>query len=102
MPSSRSESIESGTVLPDRGVPLDDRTVGLPTFDDDAALVAPLLDAILDEPVARRPIVVDMSRGDGIEAVASARPRIRYVRYRESAGTSDSRNRVVELTDTRY
>src|SRR5580765_5342080 len=102
MPSSRNESIESAAVLADRREPLDDVTVGLPTFDDDAALVAQLLDAVLAEPVERPPIVVDMSRGDGIEEVAAARPRIRYVRYRESAGTSDSRNKVVELTDTRY
>src|SRR5262245_17787255 len=95
MPSSRSESIESATVLPDV-------TVGLPTYDDDTALVARLLDAVLGEPIAQPPIVVDMSRGDGIEAVAAERPRIRYVRYRDSAGTSDSRNKVVELTETRY
>src|ERR1051326_7732074 len=95
MPSSRSESIESATVL-------HDVTVGLPTMDDDATLVAQLLDAILAEPIEQPPIVVDMSRGDGIEAVAAERPQVRYVRYRESAGTSDSRNKVVELTETRY
>lgn len=81
---------------------MNDVTVGLATFDDDAVLLAQVLDAVLGEPLEEAPIVVDMSRADAIEALAAPRPRIRYVRYRESAGLSDSRNRIVELTGTRY
>lgn len=102
MPSSRREPIESKSVLSDFKELLGDITVGIPTCDDDPGILALALDAILAEPLEQPPIVVDMSRGEGVADVAAARPRIRYVRYRESAGVSDSRNRVVELTATRY
>jgi GT2 family glycosyltransferase len=102
MPSSRREPIESKSVLSDFTELLGDITVGIPTCDDDPDILALALDAILAEPLEQPPIVVDMSRGEGVSEVVAARPRIRYVRYRESAGVSDSRNRVVELTPTRY
>lgn len=102
MPSSRSESTESQAVLPDRADELDDLTVGLATFDDDPTLLAAVLDAVLAEPVEHAPLVVDMSRGDHVEEVMAARPAVRYVRFRESQGLSESRNRVVELAETRY
>jgi hypothetical protein len=102
MPSSRRESIESDTVLSDRSEPLTDLTVGLAAFDDDPAVLALVLDAVLAEPLEQSPLVVDMSRGHRVEAVVGTRSRIRHVRYRASAGLSDSRNRIVELTQTRY
>jgi hypothetical protein len=102
MPSSRRERIESQPVVSDGAEPLHDLTVGLAAFDDDPSKLALVLDALLAEPLEQRPLVVDMSRGSSVRAVATARPRIRYVPYPESAGLSDSRNRLVQLSETRY
>jgi glycosyltransferase involved in cell wall biosynthesis len=77
-------------------------TVGLATFDDDPAVLALVLDSVLAEQLEQRPLVVDMSRGSAVAGVVAARPRIRYIRYAESAGLSDARNRLVQLTQTRY
>jgi hypothetical protein len=95
MPSNRRDRIESQPVL-------SDVTVGLATFDDDPKVLACVLDAVLGVPLEQRPLLVDMSRGDAVRAVAAARPGIHYVPYAESTGLSSSRNRLVELTETRY
>jgi glycosyltransferase involved in cell wall biosynthesis len=92
IPSSRRDSISAHP----------DITVALATFDDDPTLLARVLDAVSAEELESPALVVDMSRGDAIEALAATRPRVRYVSYRASAGLSDSRNRIVDLTDTRY
>jgi glycosyltransferase involved in cell wall biosynthesis len=43
-----------------------------------------------------------MSRGNAIGAIAAVITGVRYVRYAESTGVSDSRNRIFELAETRY
>lgn len=83
--------------------PVRDATVGIPTCDDDPRVLALALDAIAGQPVAAPPLIVDMSSGDAIARVARARPdRARYVRFPQSGGVAESRNRIVELADTRY
>ena len=85
------------------GPPLTDVTVGMATRDDDPTIFARALDAALAEPMQEPPLVVDMSRGDGIRAVAQARgTAVRYVAFPESRGLSDSRNRIVSSVATRY
>jgi GT2 family glycosyltransferase len=75
----------------------------MPTCDDDPRVLALALDAIIREPLEGPAVVVDMSRGDAVREVVDARvPSVRYVPYRESQGVSDSRNRLVELVETRY
>ena len=82
---------------------IDDLTVGLPTCDDDTAILGRGLERILAEPVTARPIVVDMSSAPGVrDLVTSFGDAIRYEPYQASCGVSDSRNRIVTLTDTRY
>ena len=82
---------------------LSDVTIGIPTCDDDPRVLALALDAIAAQPVARPPVIVDMSATDRIAQLVDARPQgVRYVRFRESAGVAQSRNRIVELADTRY
>jgi GT2 family glycosyltransferase len=83
--------------------PIEDVTVGVPTRNDDPTIFARLLDAVAAEPLAAPALVVDMSDGDAIRKVTEARaPRIRYVPYSESTGVSDSRNRILQLAETRY
>ena len=82
---------------------LRDVTIGIPTCDDDPRVLALALDAIAAQPVAHPPVIVDMSCTDRIAQLVDARPQgVRYVRFRESAGVAQSRNRIVELADTRY
>ena len=82
---------------------LSDLTVAIPTRDDDPDVLALALDAIRAQAVRQPTLIVDMSRGDAVREVANARAdSVRYVPYPESSGTSDSRNRLVELADTRY
>lgn len=78
-------------------------TIGIPTCDDDPRVLSLALDAIEGERVARRPIIVDMSASDRIERMLRARSGdVRYVRFRESSGVAESRNRIVAEADTRY
>ena len=82
---------------------LEDLTIGMPTCDDDPAVLSLALDAIAREPVAQPPVIVDMSATDRIAELVGARAeRLRYVRFRESGGVADSRNRIVALAHTRY
>lgn len=82
---------------------LQDLTVGIPTCDDDPAILGQALDAVAAEPIAHPTLVVDMSKGGAIRAAAEDRSEhVRYVAFPESGGTSDSRNRIVELAETRY
>lgn len=75
----------------------------MPTCDDDPRVLSLALDAVVREPLEHPAVVVDMSRGDAVRDVVNARaPSVRYVPYRESQGVSDSRNRLVELVETRY
>lgn len=82
---------------------LSDLTVAIPTCDDDPQVLALALDAVRAGSLQQPTLIVDMSRGDAVRQVASARSdSVRYISYPESSGTSDSRNRLVELADTRY
>lgn len=75
----------------------------MPTCDDDPRTLALALDAVVGEQLEQPAVVVDMSRGDAVRDVVETRaPSVRYVAYRESQGVSDSRNRLVELVETRY
>ena len=79
-----------------------DVTVGMATFDDDPAIFALALDAALAQ-VEQPVVVADMSRGNEIRAAAAARgARVRYLAATDSAGLSDSRNRIVAAAVTRY
>lgn len=83
--------------------PANDLTVAMPTADDDPALVASAIDAAIAQPLANPLLIVDMSAGDAVQAVASARGQaVQYVRFAESRGAADSRNRILELAETRY
>jgi GT2 family glycosyltransferase len=84
-------------------ISLRDLTVALPTCDDDPRVLALALDAVRAESLRQPALIVDMSRGGAVRQVASERSdSVRYIPYPESSGTSDSRNRLVELADTRY
>jgi glucosyl-dolichyl phosphate glucuronosyltransferase len=79
-----------------------DTTVAIATFDDDLAVFRRVLAAVGQEEPARV-VVVDMSKGEGIAgAVEKAGPPFELHRFRESRGLSDSRNRAVALTESRY
>ena len=79
-----------------------DVTVGMATFDDDPAIFALALDAVLAQ-VEQPVVVADMSRGDAIRSVAGEHgDAVRYLAARDSAGLSDSRNRIVAAAETRY
>ncbi len=82
---------------------LDDLTVGMSTCDDDVVVLRRALERVLAEPLARAPVVVDMSRTSAIRELASSfDARLRDEHYESSTGLSDSRNRLVELAETRY
>jgi len=82
---------------------LDDVTIGMPTCDDDPTILRRVLERVVAEPLANRPVVVDMSHGNAVrEVVASFNDGIQYEGYGDSSGVSDSRNRLIELTETRY
>lgn len=82
---------------------LDDLTVGMPTCDDDPDVLRRALERVVAEPIETRPIVVDMSGGTNVrDVVASFDGRVRYDYFRASSGVSDSRNRLIELAETRF
>jgi GT2 family glycosyltransferase len=82
---------------------LADVTIGIPTCDDDPRVLSLALDAVEGEGVSRPPVIVDMSETDRVERVARDRSeKVRYIRFRESSGVAESRNRLVEAADTRY
>src|SRR5438552_4198453 len=82
---------------------LRDVTVAIPTFDDDPVVLGYALDAALEQGLAQPITIVDMSRGDKVLATAQARgDAVRLIRYPDSRGVSDSRNRLVALVETRY
>ncbi len=86
-----------------RATPAYDVTVAMPTLDDDPVVLAQALDAALGQGLANPITIVDMSLGDEVELVARERGEaVRLVRFRESRGVSDSRNRLLELVETRY
>jgi cellulose synthase/poly-beta-1,6-N-acetylglucosamine synthase-like glycosyltransferase len=88
--------------LPDN-ISLRDLTVAIPTCDDDPEVLALALDAVRAESLPQPALIVDMSHSNAVRHAASAHSdSVRYVSYPESSGTSDSRNRLVELADTRY
>ena len=78
-------------------------TPAMVTSDDDPALFAEAIDAVIAEGLAEPVLVVDMSRGGGIRSVCEERGHsVRYVAAPDSSGISDSRNRAVSETSTRH
>jgi glycosyltransferase involved in cell wall biosynthesis len=78
-------------------------TIGMPTFNADEGVFRRVLSLALEHSDDDVPIVVvDMSTTDVVSRVcASAAARVRY-EHIESRGVSHSRNRCVELAETRY
>jgi glycosyltransferase involved in cell wall biosynthesis len=82
---------------------LADVTIGIPACEDDPRVLSLALDAIEAEGVGHPPMIVDMSSTDRIAQLARDRSeRVRYVRFPESRGVAESRNRIAALSDTRY
>jgi GT2 family glycosyltransferase len=80
-----------------------DLTPGMVTCDDDPALLAEALDAVIAEGLPEPVLVVDMSRGDAVRSACAERgDAIRYAGAPDSSGISDSRNRAIAATRTRY
>jgi GT2 family glycosyltransferase len=77
-------------------------TVAMPTFEDDPSVLSRAVDLAIEASPERPVLVVDMSRSDVVRRVAETRRDVRYHAFPESGGVSDSRNRCVELADTRY
>lgn len=78
-------------------IALSDVTVGIPTCDDDPAVLDDALRAIGAEGLPHPVIIVDMSRGEEVAQVAAARrERVSYIRFPESRGVVDSRNRIAQ------
>jgi GT2 family glycosyltransferase len=78
-----------------------DITVAIPTFEDDPAVLARVLDAA-SEQVEHPLVVVDMSRTGAVADVARGRDGVLYVPLPESRGVSHSRNECVRRAETRY
>ena len=75
-------------------------TIAIPTFNDDPAVFARVLDLATG---AGAPIVVvDMSTDDRVARVCDGREAVRYHAFPESGGVSHSRNRCVALAETRH
>jgi mycofactocin glycosyltransferase len=73
------------------------------TCDDDPSVLAEALDAVIAERLREPILVVDMSRGDGVRRTCEQRgASVRYVAASDSRGISDSRNRALAATTTRY
>ncbi len=82
---------------------LTDMTLALPTYNDEPSVLRLVLDAATSAPVKSPVIVVDMSTDARVRnACEEFGDRISYAPYPESPGVSASRNRCVELSDTRY
>lgn len=80
-----------------------DVTIAIPAFADDPVIFARVLDLALAHGDGADVIVVDMSRDDRLARVSAERaPRVRHHAFPESGGVSHSRNRCIELAETRY
>jgi glycosyltransferase involved in cell wall biosynthesis len=78
-------------------------TLAIPAYNDEEEVFARVLDLALTGWPEGPLVVVDMSTTDAVRRVCDARAsRVRYHLFRESSGVSDSRNRCVELAETRY
>jgi GT2 family glycosyltransferase len=79
-----------------------DLTVAIPTFNDDPRVLERMLAGAVAGSSSRPLVVVDMSTEHAVRDVcARHRDQVRYEPYLESGGVSHSRNRCVELADTR-
>lgn len=78
-------------------------TIAIPTYDDDPAVFGRVLDLALAHGEGAGVVVVDMSQHDRLAEVSAAKgPSVRYHGFPGSGGVSHSRNRCVELAETRY
>jgi GT2 family glycosyltransferase len=77
-----------------------DVTIAIPTFNDDPAVFARVLDVAgaAGSPV----VVVDMSTDDRVAEVCRGREQVRFCAFPDSGGVSHSRNRCIELARTRH
>src|SRR4051812_8397744 len=76
-------------------------TVAIPTFNDDPRVFTQVLDRVAEHGGGAPVVVVDMSTDDGVRAVCARRPEVRYDAFADSGGVAPSRNRCVELAETR-
>jgi glucosyl-dolichyl phosphate glucuronosyltransferase len=77
-------------------------TVAIPTFNDDPAIFARVLDLVAERAPGVPVVVVDMSTHDRVARVCDGRAGVEYHPYPESGGVSHSRNRCLEVARTRY
>ena len=77
-----------------------DLTIAIPTYNDDPAVLARVLDAATAPAVPV--VIVDMSADDRVQRVADGRDGVLYHAFPDSGGVSHSRNRCLELAGTRY
>jgi GT2 family glycosyltransferase len=82
---------------------MSDVTIAVPAFNDDPAVFARALGLMLAGSGDERVLVVDMSTDERLGPVCEeAGPRVTRSPFPQSGGVSHSRNRCVELADTRY
>jgi GT2 family glycosyltransferase len=79
-----------------------DVTIAIPAFNDDPGLFARVLDAVEAGAPEVPVVVVDMSTDERVAEVCRDREQVRYCAFPNSGGVSHSRNRSVELAETRY
>jgi GT2 family glycosyltransferase len=78
-----------------------DATIAVCTYESDPALLLRVLDAASAQ--SERPLlVVDMSRGGGVEGAVRGRRDVAYVPFRGSSGLSASRNECMRRADSRH
>lgn len=77
-------------------------TVAIPTFDDDPEIFGRVLDLVAAGAPGVPVVVVDMSTNDRVARVCDGRAGVAYNAFPESGGVSHSRNRCLELVETRY
>jgi glucosyl-dolichyl phosphate glucuronosyltransferase len=77
-------------------------TVAIPTLNDDPDVFCRVLDLVASGAPGVPVVVVDMSTEDGVRRVCAGRDGVRYHAFPESGGVSHSRNRGVQIAQTRY
>jgi len=78
-------------------------TIAIPAMHDDPEVFGRVLDLALAASEHERVVVVDMSQNDALAQVCATKGhRVQHHAFPESGGVSHSRNRCVELSDTRH
>jgi GT2 family glycosyltransferase len=76
-------------------------TIAIPTFNDDPEVFRRVLDLVADVAPRVPVVVVDMSTDDRVASVCESRAGVNYHAFPDSGGVSHSRNRCIELAETR-